>query len=188
VQLYRYFVSQSSEFVLLLNECLLLPEQSNNPGYETGKVWSLKTCLLIGLYRNQAVSPAEAGKCHTQCKLRLHVIERSETINNKTDSKYSKRNNFSSIYMIRAYKQIHKNRSSFHGLFQFRISFVKLWNFIDISVKSMDGGSVQHKAASLHITHDRKTLRYSHASSGIRAHDPSVRAVQDIRCYRPHGH
>jgi len=34
----------------------------------------------------------------------------------------------------------------------------------------------------------RKTRTHIHASSGIRAYDPSVRTVEDRTCFRPRGH
>jgi len=41
----------------------------------------------------------------------------------------------------------------------------------------------------LHRTaQQRKTRTHIHASSGIRTHDPSVRAVEDRTCLRPRGH
>jgi hypothetical protein len=37
-------------------------------------------------------------------------------------------------------------------------------------------------------TQHRKTRTYIHASSGIRSHDPSVRAAEDSTCLRARGH
>jgi hypothetical protein len=38
-----------------------------------------------------------------------------------------------------------------------------------------------------HNTKKKKTRAHIHASSGIRTHDPSVRAVEDRTCLRPRG-
>jgi hypothetical protein len=38
------------------------------------------------------------------------------------------------------------------------------------------------------MTQHRKTRTHIHASSGIRSHDPSVRAAEDNTCLRPLGH
>jgi hypothetical protein len=38
------------------------------------------------------------------------------------------------------------------------------------------------------ITQHRKTRTHMHASSGIRTHDPSVRAAEDSKCLRLRGH
>jgi hypothetical protein len=40
-----------------------------------------------------------------------------------------------------------------------------------------------HRAAQ-----HRKTRTHIHASSGVRTHDPSVRAAEDSTCLRPRGH
>jgi hypothetical protein len=37
-------------------------------------------------------------------------------------------------------------------------------------------------------THHRKTRKHIHTSSGIRTHDPSVRAAEDSTYLRAHGH
>jgi hypothetical protein len=45
------------------------------------------------------------------------------------------------------------------------------------------------KGLYLHgTTQHRKTRTHVHASSGIRTHDPSVRAVEDTMCLRLRGH
>jgi hypothetical protein len=53
---------------------------------------------------------------------------------------------------------------------------------------SLDGGSARRKASTLYKTNAHNT--YIHALSGIRTHDPSVRASKDSSCLIviPRGH
>jgi hypothetical protein len=54
----------------------------------------------------------------------------------------------------------------------------------------LDERSARHKAAT--YTHNNTTIEKTHthiqASSGIRTHDPSVKASEDSSCLRPRGH
>jgi hypothetical protein len=59
---------------------------------------------------------------------------------------------------------------------------------------SLDGGPARRKAST--HTHNNTNTKYKinahntdiHALSGIRTHDPSVRANEDSPCLRPRGH
>jgi hypothetical protein len=55
---------------------------------------------------------------------------------------------------------------------------------------SLDGGSGRRKAATYteNNTNTEWTNTDIHAWSGIRTHDPSVRAGEDGSCVRPRGH
>jgi hypothetical protein len=74
--------------------------------------------------------------------------------------------------------------------------FVGPWPFLsDISYThsrydSLDGGSARLKASP--YTQNNTNTEYTHtdihASTGIRTHDPSVRAGEDCSCLRPRGH
>jgi hypothetical protein len=65
-------------------------------------------------------------------------------------------------------------------LFQFRNRFTQ-------SVGLLDGRSARRKAYT--YTHRIKVHNTDiHALSGIRTHDPSVRASEDSSCLRPRGH
>jgi hypothetical protein len=54
----------------------------------------------------------------------------------------------------------------------------------------MDGGSARRKAATCtqNNTNTEWTHTDIHALSGIRTHDPSIRAIEDGSCLRPRGH
>jgi hypothetical protein len=51
-------------------------------------------------------------------------------------------------------------------------------------IDSLDGGSARRKAATYTWQHKHKINKNIHAFSGIRMHDPSVRADEDISCLR----
>jgi hypothetical protein len=67
-------------------------------------------------------------------------------------------------------------------LFQFPNPIHSRQNFFD-------GGSARRKAATYtqNNTNTEQTHTDIHASSGIRTHDPSVRASEDSSCPRPRG-
>jgi hypothetical protein len=51
----------------------------------------------------------------------------------------------------------------------------------------LDGGSARRKAATS-TQNNTNTHTDIHAFSGIRTHDPSIRASEDSSCLRPRGH
>jgi hypothetical protein len=75
------------------------------------------------------------------------------------------------------------------SLFRFRIYFLKLVNLFGHLLGLLGRGISPTQGLYLHrTTQHRKTRTNIHASSGIRTHDPSVRAVEDSTCLRPRGH
>jgi hypothetical protein len=65
-------------------------------------------------------------------------------------------------------------------MFRFRIYFLKLMNPFGQSIGLLGGGIGPTQGLYLHrTTQHRKTRTHIHASSGIRTHNPSFRAVED---------
>jgi len=62
-------------------------------------------------------------------------------------------------------------------------------NLFGHSVGLLGRGISPTQGLYLHRTaQHRKTRTHIHVPSGIRTHDPSVRAVEDSTCLRPRGH
>jgi hypothetical protein len=67
--------------------------------------------------------------------------------------------------------------------------FLKFINLFGQFVGLPEQGFGPMQGLYLHrTTQHRKTQTYIHASSGIRSHDPRVRAAEDSTCLRPLGH
>jgi hypothetical protein len=69
-------------------------------------------------------------------------------------------------------------------LFQFGYLFLHRWQ------NSLDGRSARRKAATYTGQHKDRINAHTdiHVLSGIRTHDPSVRASEDSSCLRSRGH
>jgi hypothetical protein len=66
-----------------------------------------------------------------------------------------------------------------------------LFQFLDPVYSRLDGGSASFKASAYSEQHQHRIKAHNtdiHALGEIRTHDPSVRAIEDSLCLRPHGH
>jgi hypothetical protein len=77
-------------------------------------------------------------------------------------------------------------RNWLYSLFPFWIN-PDITYLVNSRQDSLDGRSARHKAPT-YRQHKHRTQTDIHASSGIRTHDPSVWAGEDISCLRPRGH
>jgi hypothetical protein len=74
------------------------------------------------------------------------------------------------------------------GLFRFRIYLSETYESVGQLVGLLGRGIGPTQGLYLHrTTQHRKMRRHIHASSGIRTHDPSVRAAEDSTSLRPRG-
>jgi hypothetical protein len=67
-------------------------------------------------------------------------------------------------------------------------SFYFSYLILDSRYDSLDGGSARSKVATYTGQHKHRINVDIHSLSGIRTHDPSLRAGEDIWCLRPRGH
>jgi hypothetical protein len=75
------------------------------------------------------------------------------------------------------------------GLFRFQNLFSETYESIGQMVGLLGRVIGSTQGPYLHrTTQHRKTRTHIHVSSGIRTHDPSVRAAEDSTCLRPLGH
>jgi hypothetical protein len=74
------------------------------------------------------------------------------------------------------------------GLSRLRGNFWKYEFFLTFFQDSLDGGSAHRKASAYTGQHDTEMRTRIFASSGIRTHNPSVRAVQNHTSLRPSVH
>jgi hypothetical protein len=64
----------------------------------------------------------------------------------------------------------------------------EIMDLIEVDRTPRTGDLPCRKAATYTGQHREEIRTGTHASSGIRIHDPSVWADEDITCFRPHGH
>jgi hypothetical protein len=72
-------------------------------------------------------------------------------------------------------------------------TFVGPWQLLQFldpihSQDSLDGGSARRKASTYAQGNTNRIDARRHVFSGIRTHDPSVRATEDSSCLSPRGH
>jgi hypothetical protein len=82
----------------------------------------------------------------------------------------------------------------FYLCYYLSMALQSLWTFAAFSISQsvrtqtvglLERGSARRKAATYTQNNTNTDIR---ASTGIRTHDPSVRAGEDGSCLRPHGH